>query len=198
MNTRKLLFYVLAGLLGGCVPVMSLNPLYTKDNVVYDEKLLGTWVDDPNGPEMTWQFESIDKPKNAYGLIFTGEDGAKGSFVAHLVKLGDDLFLDIFPSEVPWDLEDPNESKWPYNSLFLIPTHTFVKVDSVKPALKMRLMLETDLKKLLEEDPDAIAHVTVEDRPVLTASTKELQAFVLKYADSDKLFTDEIVLERKD
>ncbi|MHC4171297.1 MAG: hypothetical protein ACYSWQ_30560 [Planctomycetota bacterium] len=51
MNTRKLLFYMLAGLLGGCVPVMSLNPLYTKDSLVYDDKLLGTWVDDPNEPE---------------------------------------------------------------------------------------------------------------------------------------------------
>ena len=198
MNAKRLLFYVLAGLLGGCVPVMSLNPLYTKDNVVYDDKLLGTWVDDPNGPEMTWHFESVDKPKNAYKLTFTSEDGLKGSFVAHLVKLRDDLFLDIFPDKAPWDLEDPNESAWPYNALLLIPAHTFVKIDSVGPRLKMRLMLETELKKMLEEDPDIIAHVTVEDRPVLTASTKELQAFVLKYADSDKLFSGEISLERRD
>jgi hypothetical protein len=59
-------------------------------------------------------------------------------------------------------------------------------------------MLDTKLEKLLEENPDAIAHVEVKDRPVLTASTKELQAFVLKYAETDKIFTDEIVLERKD
>jgi hypothetical protein len=131
-------------------------------------------------------------------LIFTGEDGMKGSFVAHLVKLQDKLFLDVYPSELPWDPEDPNMIDWPYNTLFLIPTHTVVKIDSVGSKLKMRLMLETQLKKLLEEDPDAIAHIAVEDRPVLTASTKELQAFVLKYADSDKIFTDEIVLERKD
>ncbi len=54
------------------------------------------------------------------------------------------------------------------------------------------------MKKLIEEDPDAIEHVAVEGRLILTASTKELQAFVLKYADSDEVFTDEIVLERKD
>lgn len=198
MNTRKLLFYMLAGLLGGCVPVMSLHPLYTKENVVFDKKLLGTWVDDPNKPEMTWRFESIDKPENAYKLIFTGEDGLRGSFVAHLVKLKDRLFLDVFPSEVPWDLEDPNESDWPYNLLFMIPTHTVVKIDAIGADLKLRLVLETQLKKLIEENPDAIAHVVIEDRPVLTASTKELQAFVLKYADGDKLFTDEIVLEHED
>ncbi len=198
MNTRKLLFYVLAALMGGCVPVMSLHPLYTKENVVFDKKLLGTWVDEPNKPEITWQFKAVDEPKNAYKLIFTGEDGMKGSFVAHLVKLQDKLFLDVYPSELPWDPEDPNKIEWPYNTLFLIPTHTFVKIDSIGPRLKMRLMLETRIKKLLEEDPDAIPHVTIEDRHVLTASTKELQAFVLKYADGDKVFTDEIVLERKD
>ncbi|UCF17038.1 MAG: hypothetical protein JSW59_06165 [Phycisphaerales bacterium] len=198
MNARKLLFYVLAGLMGGCVPVVSLHPLYTKENVVFDKKLLGTWVDDPNKGEVTWQFRSVDEPKKAYNLVFTDDKGLKGSFVTHLVKLGDDLFLDIFPSKMPWDLDDPNESDWPYNALLLIPMHTFVKIDSVDPKLKMRLMLETQLKKLLEENPDAIAHVVVEDRPVLTASTKELQAFVLKYADTDKLFTDQIVLIRRD
>ena len=198
MNARKLLFYMLATLLGGCVPVMSLRPLYTKENVVFDKKLLGTWVDDPNESKITWQFKSIDKPENAYKLIFTGEDGMKGSFVAHMLKLQDKLFLDVYPSELPWDPEDPNKMEWPYNTLFLVPAHTFVKIDSVGPKLKMRLMLETQLKKLLEEDPDAIEHVAVEDRLILTASTKELQAFVLKYADSDKVFTDEIVLERKD
>lgn len=64
--------------------------------------------------------------------------------------------------------------------------------------MKMRLMLETQLEKLLEENPDAIEHVAAKDKLVLTASTKELQAFVLKYADSDKVFTDEIILERKE
>lgn len=197
-HAKKLLFYVLAGLMGGCVPVISLHPLYTKENVVFDKKLLGTWVDDPNEPEVIWQFSSADELKKAYNLFFTGEDGLKGSFVAYLVKLKDNLFLDIFPSGSPWELDDPNESKWPYNSLFMIPAHTFVKVDSLAPKLKMRLMLDTQLEKLLEENPDAIAHVVVEDRHILTASTKELQAFVLKYAETGKLFTDQVILERKD
>lgn len=197
MNTRKLLFYMLAALMGGCLPVMSLRPLYTKENVVFDKKLLGTWVDDPNKPEVTWQFKSIDEPKNAYKLIFTGEDGMKGSFVAHLVKLQDKLFLDVYPSEVPWEAEDLDKMEWPYNTFFLVRAHMFVKIDSVGPKLKMRLMMETQLEKLLEENPDAIEHVVAEDRRFLTASTKELQAFVLKYADGDKIFTDEIVLERK-
>jgi len=189
---------MLAVILGGCVPVISLHPLYTEKDVVVDKKLCGTWVDDANSPKTTWEFMCIDEPKNAYKLIFTDEEGMKGSFVAHLVKLQNRLFLDIFPSELPWDPEDPNKMDWPYNSLFLIPAHTFVKVDSIEPQLKLRLTLESKLEELLKENPIAVEHTSVGNRLVLTGSTKKLQAFVLKYADDERVFTDEITLSRKE
>jgi hypothetical protein len=195
MNTRKLLFYLSAVLLGGCVPVISLYPLYTDKDVVFEEKLLGTWVQDDG--ETTWEFKTIDEPNNAYKLIFSDDEGKKGSFVARLVKLQNRHFLDVYPSEVPWELDDPNKTDWPYNVFFLIPAHTFLKIDSMEPQLKIRLMLDSDVKELLKQEPKAIKHAVIEDRLVLTASTKELQAFVLKYADGDRLFTDEIVLGRK-
>jgi len=197
MKTKKFLFYILAVIAGGCVPVLSLHPLYTEKDVVLDKKLYGTWTDDPNDPETTWEFKSIDDPKNAYKLIFTDEDGKKGSFVAHLVKLQDKLFLDIFPSELPWESDDPNKMDWPYNSLFLIPAHTFMKVDSIEPQLKLRLTLESKMEELLKENPSAIEHTSVGDRIVITESTKKLQAFVLKYADDERVFTDQVVLSRK-
>ena len=53
------------------------------------------------------------------------------------------------------------------------------------------------MEKLLKEKPTAVKHEMVEDRLILTASTKELQKFVLKYADDDRVFTNEIVLDRK-
>lgn len=198
MKTKKFLFYMLAAILGGCVPVISLHPLYTEKDIVVDKQLFGTWVDDANSPETTWEFKSIDEPKNAYKLIFTDEEGMKGSFVAHLVKLQNRLFLDIFPSELPWEPEDPNKIDWPYNTLFLIPAHTFVKVDSIEPQLKLRLMLESKIEELLKENPSAVEHTSVGDRLVLTGSTKELQAFVLKYADDERVFTDQVILSRKE
>ena len=198
MKTKKFLFYLLAVILGGCVPVISLHPLYTEKDVVVDKKLYGTWVDDANNTKTTWEFKSIDEPKNAYKLIFSDDEGMKGSFVAHLVKLQNRLFLDIFPSELPWEPEDPNKMDWPYNSLFLIPAHTFVKIDSIEPQLKLRLMLESKMEELLKENPNAVEHTSVGDRLVITGSTKELQAFVLKYADNEKIFTDQITLSRKE
>ncbi len=198
MKVKKILFYLLAALLGGCVPVMSLHSLYTKENVVFEEKLLGTWVDDPNSPESIWEFKRIDEPKNVYKLIFSDDKGQKGSFVAHLVKLQNSLFLDVFPDEFPCDTEDPNKTDWLYNVFFLVPVHIFIKIDSIEPQLKMRLTDDDKMEELLKKDPNAVKHMSIEDRLILTASTKELQAFVLEYADDNRLFTDEIVLNRRE
>ena len=197
MNAKKLLSFLIIVIIGGCIPVMSLHPLYTEEDVVFEEGLLGKWFDDFNEPEAFWKFERIEKPKNAYKLILSDEEGNKGSFIAHLVKLDDKLFLDAYPSESPWEPEEPNEVDFLFNNLFLLPTHTFMKIDSIEPELKMRLTLESKMEELLKENPDAVKHTKVEDRLVLTASTKELQAFVLKYADNEKLFADEMILQRK-
>jgi len=197
MNTKKLFFYMLAVILGGCVPVISLHPLYTEKDIMLDKKLCGTWIDESGDMKSTWEFERIEDPNNAYKLIFTDEDGKKGSFVAHLLKLKDMLFLDIYPSELPWELEDPNKMDWPYNSLFLIPAHTFMKIDSIEPQLELRLTSESKMEELLKENPSAVEHTFVGDRIVLTASTKKLQAFILKYADDERVFTDLITLSRK-
>jgi hypothetical protein len=196
-RAKKALFYLLAALLGGCVPIMSLHPLYTEKDVVFEERLLGRWVDDPNSPETTWDFNRIEEPNNAYNLLFSDEEGKKGSFVANLVKLQNRLFLDVYPSELPSKIEDPNKSELPFNSFFLIPAHTFLKIDFNGAMLKMWITNDDDMKKLLEEEPNAVQHTFLDDRLILTASTKELQSFVVKYADDKRVFKSEIVLGRK-
>jgi hypothetical protein len=47
-------------------------------------------------------------------------------------------------------------------------------------------------------EPNAVRHEMVEDRPVLTASTSELRAFVTKYAGDERLFPSEVTLTRKE
>ena len=194
MKTKKFLFYVLAALLGGCIPVMSLHPLFTEETLVFEEKLLGTWVDDSNN---IWEFKDPNEQEKIYKLIFVDNEGQKGSFDARLTKLENKLFLDVYPSEPPWDEEDPNKVEWPFNTLFFMPVHTFIKINGIEPELKLQLTDDDELKKLLKENPNSIEHTSIEDKFVLTASTKELQAFVVKYADDSRVFTAEVVLSRK-
>lgn len=195
MKTKKIIFYLLAGILGGCVPVMSLHPLYTEKEAVFEEKMLGTWVDEDE--EVSFEFSRSEELEKKYQLIFTGEEGGKGLFEAQLVKLEGKLFLDVYPAELPCNIEDANKADWAYNAFFLIPAHTFAKVDFTELKLKLTLTDDEKMKELLEADPNAVKFESVDDNVVLTASPKELQKFVLKYADNEQLFSEEIELVRK-
>jgi len=197
MKIKKFLFYLLAVLLGGCVPVMSLHSLYTEEDVVFEENLVGTWVDDPDSPKTTWEFSRAGAKEKAYKLVYSDDEGKKGSFVVHLVKLENRLFLDVLPSQFPSEQQDWEKMKWAYNFFFFVPAHTFIKIDSIEPKLKMRRTVNDEMKELFKEEPNAVKHELVEDEIILTASTKELQAFVLKYAYDIRVFPAKIVLTRK-
>jgi len=195
MKIKKILFYLLAGMLGACVPVMSLHPLYTDKDVVFEEKILGRWFGEEEGN--IFEFSRSEESPKRYQLIFTDKEGQKGQFEAQLVKLEDKLFLDIYPEEFACDIEDANKAEWFYNAFFFIPAHTFAKVDYKEPKLKLTLTDDEKMKELLEADPNAVKFESVDDGVILTASPKELQKFVLKYADDERLFSEEIELVRK-
>ncbi|MCL5281604.1 MAG: hypothetical protein M1376_17030 [Planctomycetes bacterium] len=210
MRTRKLTPYCLAALLAGCVPIVSLHPLCTKETIAYEEKLLGTWVEDANQPEVTWEFAHLEQSAarllpadlrdaldKCYRLNLADKEGRRGSFAACLVKLQDKLFLDVLPDRFPSGEQDPNQMKLVYNAFFFTPVHSFVRVSSIGDQLKIRLTDDDGFKKLVQADPKVVKHDVLDDRPILTASTEELQAFVAKYADDERLFPGEVTLTRR-
>jgi hypothetical protein len=210
MRTKQLAFYCLAALLAGCVPIVSLHPLFTKDEITFDEKLVGTWVEDGNNPEATWEFTQL-RESDAVGILepwrgdiakfyhlsVSAKDGGKGSFAACLVKLGDRRFLDVFADRFPSDEQDPEKMKLVYNWFFFQPLHTFIRVDSLGDQLVIRMTDDDRFKELTEAEPTAVKFEMVDKRPILTASTKDLQAFVTKYAGDDRLFPNDLTLVRK-
>jgi hypothetical protein len=210
MRAKKLMPYCLAALLAGCVPIVSLHPLFTKETITFEEKLLGTWGEDGNQPQVTWEFarlepsaarllpaEMRDALDKCYRLNIADNEGRKGSFAACLVKLQDKLFLDVMPDRFPSGEQDPEQMRLVYNAFFFTPVHSFVKVSSIGDPLRIRLTDDDGFKKLLQADPKAVKYDMIDDRPILTASTEELQAFVAKYADDERLFPSEVTLTRK-
>jgi hypothetical protein len=211
MKAKRIMFYCLAGLMVGCVPVVSLHPLFTREDIVFDRGLLGTWTGDVNNVGTAWEFtpfeqsaaEGLPKPfrsefKSLYRLAMSDRDGYKGSLAACLVKLNNRLFLDIFPDKFPSGESNVKRTKLLYNAYFFLPGHTFVRVDSIgSDSLKFHLTDDDAFDKLMDAEPKAIEYTETEERPILTASTKELQAFVMKYADDTRLFPTELTLTRK-
>ena len=166
-------FYMLAVMLGGCVP--SLHPLFTDEEIVFDANLVGVWAE-PNSPN-SWEFKPAANKK--YDVIYTDEKG-KGKFDGRLGKIGKEMYLDLYPQ----DMNVPGNDFYKWH---LLGVHTFMEIELSKKGLELAFMAPDSLKELLKKEPNAIKHEEVDDRIVLTASTKELQAFVLKYSNSDKV-----------
>jgi hypothetical protein len=222
MRTRKLVPYCLVVLLAGCVPLLSLHPLYTEETITFEEKLLGTWLFDPNAPESRLEFARLEEDAVEWLPVGLRDQGAKcyrvslidgkgkGSVVASPVKLQDRLFLDVMPAQLPGGEQDPEGAHLQLNAMLLVPVHTFVQVSFSGDQLKLGLTWEDEFRKLLKAEPKAVKYTMVKEHPIvikvetaaaehplLVASTEELQAFVIKYADDERLFLEGKPLTRK-
>ncbi|MEN6577040.1 MAG: hypothetical protein ABFD90_11910 [Phycisphaerales bacterium] len=182
MKIKKLAYCLLVVVLGGCIP--SLHPLYTEDTLVFSDKLLGTWSKE----DSTWEFRKAGEKE--YDLrVF--DDDKEGRFAAHLVQLDNMLFLDICPAKDT--LKDMQE----FFSLHLVPAHTFMKVKQTEPNLVLSVINVEKVDNMLKDDPNLLKHERMEDRLVLTASSQELQKFLLTYGRSDDMFKDDTELTRR-
>jgi hypothetical protein len=188
-----MLFPMCLLVLASCVP--SLNPLYTAKDLVFEEKLVGTWSQDAE----SWAFEKSGDKK--YKLRQTDKEGRTGEFEVHLVNLRNHLFLDLL-------LVNPGaESEWKVNQyaafgLIMRPGHMFMKVKQITPSLQISFMNPDWLKDYLQKNPKAIRHEQqgasgAAEQIILTADTKDLQTFILKHMDDEKAFGDFSDMTRK-
>jgi len=175
-------FYLLAVILGGCVP--SIHPLFTENELIFDANLIGVWS--PADSNETWEFKLTSG--KGYECIYIDTTGKSGRFDAGLGKLGNTMYLDIYPSE-------PNMIENDFYKSHLLSTHSFMKIELSKDILKLCFMNPDETDKLLKSKPNAVKHEKLESndgRIILTAPTKELKKFILKYGADKKaeLFKD--------
>lgn len=180
-----------AMLLGGCV-ALSVYPYYTAKEVVFEQGLVGDWTQ-TDDTDQRWKFE--EDGNRAYRLIHTEKGKTTSTSQAHLFKLRDQLFLDV-----------EEQSDAPGNEAFppRIPSHLLVRVYQIKSPVRMALLNYRWLVELLDKDPKALRHhimktgEKLENRElVVTASTEELQQFIIKYAGTAAAWGDVIELKNK-
>jgi hypothetical protein len=179
---NKWLGLVGAGLLiflAGCVP--SLHPLYTDDDLVFDPDLVGEWSE--KGSTETWTFTKSGEKE--YGLVYVDEKGKRGEFIVHLVKAEEQLFLDLFPED-PDFKEEVND----FYTGHVLGVHTFMRIEQIRPTLRMAPLNPDWIKKYLQDHPDGIRHEKVDDWILLTAQPKELQAFLIKHEKTEDAFDE--------
>ena len=181
MKTRNLIALAAAAiLLSACIP--SVNPFYTKKDLVFDPRLIGLWGN-PDDKDESWRFEVATN--ETYQLTVTEDEGKRGEFAAHLFQLKGHMFLDVTPTKAELREDQPSMV-----AAALIPGHLILRVRSFEPELKLDWVDWDWLKKHLEANPKALKHRLC-DTPesiVLTAETRDLQRFVLKHLKAGELF----------
>ena len=195
MKSLGLVFAImLLAFFAGCIP--SLHPLYTADDLVFEPGLVGRWspVEDSESGEV-WTFTKSDQ--TGYRLVVDPKEkeseddtpAGRAEFDAHLLKLGDHMFLDLYPEQPRFEND--------FYMMHLVPAHSFFKLSIEGDILKLVMIDYEWLDKMLKKRKIKLKHERLEDGAiVLTASTKELQKFFRKYAGNKDAFQNPGLMRR--
>jgi len=171
----------IALLFPSCGPTLSLNPLYTPKDLTFDSALLGNWNEGTSSGKNVLTFTQHDE--TTYELLYK-EQKQVTRLQARLVKLKGHLFLDA----VPWERPDND---------FFIPVHIIFHLTRIDDTLKIAYLDAEWVAKMVKAKKIAIAHAEVDGSLVLTASTRDLQKFVIAHANNGRAFPDPGILYRQ-
>ncbi len=168
-------------LLAGCVN--SLQPAYRDEDVIFDPSLLGQWIDG----KATWNVTRAGV--KGYRVVVADETGRTGTFIAHLFKIEKRVFVDLLP--LPAELRDSA-----FYSDHFLAAHTFYQVVRTQPTPQFASLNGDWLKAHLRSNPDALRHELVGNGVVITASTRDLQSFLLRHAETKDAFNADAPWQR--
>lgn len=171
----------LALLLLSCGPTLSLHPLYTEKDLRFDPGLVGNWNEGTSGGTNVLTFSRHDE--TTYELLYK-EKANTTRLKARLLRLKGHLFLDA----VPWDR--------PANDFF-IPVHVIFHLSIAADTLRIAYLDAEWVAKMAKAKKIAISHTEVEGSLLLTASTRDLQKFIIAHANTAAAFPDPGVLYRQ-
>ena len=152
----------------GCI-VTSIHPFYTENVIISDADLVGEWTKEDGEGSLIFTQDGEKK----YKLILQEENDTL-RFEVHLFKLQQQLFLDLYPLSS----EKEDETFW---GLHFLPLHSILFVKQIEPTFQFASLGQQWLKNQIKNDSLCVAHETVGDRIILTASSKDLQKFLVSH-----------------
>ena len=225
---KKIFAFILitAGILSLASCITSLQPLVTYDKIITNNQILGNWtregdeflVEPMHSNELAEALGNIsgnnEKPSGLTGdpikdsiliskayVITYEREGVKYYMAAALMKLGNNLFMDIHPgimndSKASEDYKDP----FTFNNDYLAG-FTIAKVNITANAITLQFVDGEFVKQQIKAGRMKLKHESNElfGTFVITASTQELRSFLEKYGNDPRIFHKEttITLTRK-
>jgi hypothetical protein len=191
MNKLKfLLLIIITVILIGC-PARTFYPLFAEKDLVFNPALVGTWTVEGD----TYIFQKSGE--KSYELTHFQNDNPTDTavFKAQLGKLGKYWFLDLFPESRALE-SHLNNGVYTHH---LILAHTISRVWFEGDSMRIATLEDDWLRKMIENKKLKVPYVHNKEASggeqlLLTASTKELQRLVVKYADNREAFPEPGVL----
>lgn len=180
----------------------TLHPIFTIEDILYEPKLIGTWK---TGNEGTKGFvtitnlaadNSIELPEKisairqkGYLISYQDKDGnVTEQYIAFLARIGKYLYFDYFPAE-----KKDSETLDEFFTSHFVKMHTSYRVDISKDGgFELSQLDESYVTKLIDEKKIRISHEKdANGNIVITASTDELQQYIIKYGDEPGAYRSE-------
>lgn len=184
---------ILVLLLGLTSCLSTVQPIFTEKDLVFDQKLLGKWrytsksisgfveITVANKQDLAQQPGLAKLAGKTYLLRYTNtEGGVDAAYFGFMVKLGNKYYMDHYPAETP-----ATANYEPFYKNHYLKMHTCYLLSINKDnSFELKQFDETYMKQLIDDKKIRIRHETREDGSlVVTASTKELQQYIMKYSD---------------
>jgi hypothetical protein len=180
-----------------------LYPIFRKEDAIFNESLLGYWKCSDKGKQISFtEFKKIPgdrKPELFPGIRQISDKGYLVSridsmrqitdqYFVFLSKIGKSYYLDYYPAEM--------QSQRNINSFYkshYIKVHSSYMFDfKDNDHFEMKRFDQDFLDKLISNNKINIRHEVIGGRNLITASTDDLQKFIITYSDNAAAFGDNI------
>jgi len=186
----------------------TLHPIFTEKDLAYDPKLIGTWNIEREGNKERVTISnlatenSVELPGNishikqkGYLISYQHEQGENPErYIAFLARIGKYLYLDYYPAYKKEDqkLDEFAGAHW-------VKMHTSYRVEILNDgSFELSQLDGSYVESLIEQKKIRINHeMGVYDNIVITASTSELQKYLIKYSDEPEAYESKKTIFKK-
>lgn len=200
--------------------ITSLQPLVSYDKIITDNRIVGSWQQHGETfiiePLPTSKFAKNVKQwagKTGEGIFaFTGDkvkdsivfnkayavsfekNGVQYDMVAALIKTGNNMYMDIYPATM-YDGKQKEDHTDAYNfSYDYVGGFTVAKVEMTgNSGMKLKFMNGDFIKEQVTAGKMRLKHESNDlfNTFIITASTTELQQFIEKYGNDERIYSEE-------
>ena len=152
-------------LLAGCGDLLSVYPLATPETAVFDAGLTGEWACADKDCSDVALIRAGSTQKKDYDVVWIPDKGETLRLKGQLAKVSTRLVFDLVAVK---------------ETDLAIPAHFFLLVEKTADGVKFH-WLDSDWLRSQVTARNGLAHVMEDDKPVITAGSAEINAFLAKF-----------------